>query len=1170
MYTNEDALVQKGSLPLPSAALVIDIRGIDDDDVVDRLRIEVEDLANELRVEDIHHWRYLTEFLSFTSIEPMSPEEADTLRPSHQSRNGHRPATTTSATNAATRSEQKGLTGRIDPSSRKGYSSSAVLDGDVSLAENRPFGVFQQNLDRMIQEVDRIRNNHIVAVTDLDKAGTAERSIKDATVRIIFLTDVERPASLSGAAAYAAYLKEYYGKRERAGHQPLISTTVLCLNNSGEAVPPRELIQGLLWEERWDHLDSLILSEKYREDAALIGGSMQAYLAELLLYVLLIVPPLNVGSPAPGGEAPITLSQGTNERRISLPSSTYLVGLAAMEHSARWGRRFIDYGLVKQAVEKLQDNDFEDEAQCRAAKQAVDTWLSDWCLQVRSALPDKVPGNIPALEAIPRANKVAKPASEVFTIGTYHLHIGKSSVRDLQTYLGELARTYVLPLAEREAIRREAQEGGQEQALPPTLQDAINSIPQIQQRLRDWEDKDPALKQGTPLVNAQVEAQRILSQPDCFIGVSGAVPRARRQLKELGTTISGFQNEHEQTSLDLQSRRAKLEAFGTTRIDQLQSHIESWPFLGSFLRLKRPMAWLSLLLLLFLTIVAALVGFAWLHHLIFLQAPSFLQFLDASLLGASTFTLVSRIVPLLVVAAEFFTLRHQVLDKGRSALRVEFLFWASLVAFAFFGLLVSFTLAQLVDDPLSAELLHWLSFLPLGSYAAFIFALLILLTEMVYFVWWYNHLRDERARIADELRCQHRRDIDEVMSYIANSIALQLLLRAGLTDGKGGPGRYYERVDRLYKRLNAVLTESQRQQELAKKRLVTSISQTQQGAATAPRATWLNLRIREEYLDVQSLADGYNRLKHRLIQEPEELKEFSELLLLMMGEEAPNELEQMFRERPAKGNKTREQRYVQVLMETLVAMALRFSVVSPSVESMTQLIERYESLDSSAVHSFSTMRTLIGILRGKVSETTFQPLTNEKGSSAQSGDNAMATNALAAWGRMLWEHRDPGLDKTLTPDGVLPKLLERGYDAHIVKRFLGARTSLFGRSILAGQVGESYLLLSPSLQSQQFRQSLNLQSRQIVDFPDEERLLLLYVQHYVGEPLFLSEPPAISQLPPAKPQNGATGDAPSMSTPDQTAFNGHQMQQAPVGSAPTQPEAQTITASIPLVTDAAH
>lgn len=38
----------------------------------------------------------------------------------------------------------------------------------------------------------------------------------------------------------------------------------------------------------------------------------------------------------------------------------------------------------------------------------------------------------------------------------------------------------------------------------------------------------------------------------------------------------------------------------------------------------------------------------------------------------------------------------------------------------------------------------------------------------------------------------HRQMQASKMSYIANSIALQLLLRAGLTDGKGGPGRPFK------------------------------------------------------------------------------------------------------------------------------------------------------------------------------------------------------------------------------------------------------------------------------------------------------------------------------------------------------------------------------------------
>lgn len=115
----------------------------------------------------------------------------------------------------------------------------------------------------------------------------------------------------------------------------------------------------------------------------------------------------------------------------------------------------------------------------------------------------------------------------------------------------------------------------------------------------------------------------------------------------------------------------------------------------------------------------------------------------------------------------------------------------------------------------------------------------------------------------------------------------------------------------------------------------------------------------------------------------------------------------------------------------------------------------------------------------------------------------LATDGFATWGQLLWEHKDDKLDAALVQDGVLPKLLGDGYDPRAVMRRLYVRTSLFGRPIQAGQPGEAYLLLAPSTQSRMFRQSLNIPSRLIIDFPDTERLLLLYIQQYIAEPLFV-------------------------------------------------------------------
>ncbi len=118
----------------------------------------------------------------------------------------------------------------------------------------------------------------------------------------------------------------------------------------------------------------------------------------------------------------------------------------------------------------------------------------------------------------------------------------------------------------------------------------------------------------------------------------------------------------------------------------------------------------------------------------------------------------------------------------------------------------------------------------------------------------------------------------------------------------------------------------------------------------------------------------------------------------------------------------------------------------------------------------------------------------------------LATDAFASWVQMLWENRDARLDKTLIRSGILAKLMESDeYDARAVMRRLQVRTALFGRSIPTGQAGEIRLILSPSAQSRAFRQSLSIPSRLIIDFPDVERLLLLYVQRYKAEPLFVPE-----------------------------------------------------------------
>jgi len=1116
----EANLAQRGALPLPSAALVIDIRGNLQDDVMERLRVEIADLAGEMKAHNMNHWRYLTDFLSFRVIPTLSSEDIEAIRSPQKVKNANQNAAQKS--HGSSKPGHPSSTGPTGPAQHGPFGSRFQDDPASLISEGRPFDVFQQRIEEMTQEIDRIRNNRIKAVNDLSRDGIAGHSVRDATVRVIFLTQSEDHESLLSASTYAANLKKHVKKGERKGHQSLISTTVVCLDNRGEAGPPMDVIQGLSWNNKWEHLDSLIVSEKYSDSAAYMVGAMQTYLAELLLYVLLIIPPLRLKQSGAGDIGPdrqIEAHAGANKPKgewVTLPYHSYLVGLGSMELSARWGRRWLNYGLVTHAAEVLLNRAADDEDEVRRNRNVVSVWLSDWRGQVEQAIPDRIPGNIQALQAIPNAINAAKPAQEAFTTNSFTFGIGEITVNDLETYLANVGRTYNTALNERPQRLKETQELAQSShaTLSPTLQDAVDSIPQIQQRLRDWEDKDPMLKKGTPLVNAQLDAQRILSNPNFFTSITGAVPRARVQLRELGTIIADFQNAYQQTTLDLMDRRASLNRKGRTLIDDLKKHIERIPLLGKVLHLATPMAVFTFIMAFFLIFLAVLFGLAWLRHLVFLRAPDsgFVPFLNSAFnlnVSLTAYIIWAAIIALILAGLLIF--RRSVMGAKRSVWSKEITFWLGLIVFAFAGLLLSFSLGQFVNDPGSGAFLGWLSPLPFLSSFAAVLAFVMLVAEAFWFWRWIDYLMVQRQRIVDDLRSQHRKDVDAVSRYISDTVALQLLQRTGLTDSNGGPGSYYGRVDQLNRRLHEISGQAKIQRDLAANRLALMLSDIQPGA---PRTgdPWLNLDIREEWLDVESLTAGFQRLNDRLTKEVDELKEFSQLVLRMMGEETPIQIEQQFREKPFTGN--REQRQMQILMATLAALVLRFSIAAPTVDSMTPIIERYDAIDSQYSHQLTALSLLIDTLRKRIRDINLQPLLNASNPAANnqalppelSRENVlMATGAFATWTQMLWEGKDTRLDQVLDRKGILSKLIENNQDPKAVMRRLYAHTMLFGRSE-DDENGEGFLLLSPSLESSDFRQNLNIPSRLIVDFPDPERLLLFYIQRYVREALFVPEP----------------------------------------------------------------
>lgn len=1101
-------------LPLPPASLVIDLRA-DEDDMIERLKIEITDLTNEMKMQEIHHWRLLADFLSFWRIPPMGTGEVQTLRPQQQISATTPPAPVgpTSATSAPSSTGsptsqptqpashmQASLTGPVaSPASQAGYATIAFDDGIGlgGLSGDQPADILKQYTDKIVNEADRLRNNRTVALGDLH-AELAGPSMRDKTVRIILVVDAEQPDSLASAAAIAEHMRQFHAQRQRSQHDMMLNLTVLCLNASGTT--GSDELSELLWDDRWDHIDSLIINEHYRQDGVRIAGSIQTYLAELLLYVLLIVPPVPVNAaqsqPVPATSAPSPApGQSAAVKEIAFPANTFLVGLATMEHSARWGKHLLNFKVVERSIEVLQ-HDCEDERE--RTKNIARAWLARWGEKLRRLIPQHVPDTVMGVRGIAQAQEAIETPEQVFTVSTFSWSIGQTTISDLQRYLAKLASTYIVQ--------------GPELGTKKVLQNAIDSVPQLQQQLTAWEGKDPDQRKEMPLANAQLEAQRVLSQPDFFTGAHGAISRAKIQLEELGQAIIDLRQTLR--PVDLKARHQELERQGKAKIESLASDIQSIPRVGTIPFLRGFMAWLSLLLLLGMGVALAFLAMAWLHHFVLVRGFGFVPFFNDLLLSSySPLAFVFWTIVLVVVIVLIFLPGRRLLDSQRSAWSVEIGFVLTLLCVALFTVLLRISVADLVTDAVSAALLSWLFFMPIVGAIAFILAALLVVGESCYFLWWLRHLQTARAQIVAELNALHTENTSAVTAFVASKLAIFMMERAELIDSQGEPGKYYERLTKLNEHLREVLNLAHRRQEMVRRRLSLSFSETQPGAKQDAQGPWLNLRIRDERLDIDTLADGYTRLDTRLGQEMTELRDLAEQLVRAMGQEQPALLEKEFRMRSQAQYSGRY--YPHVLMTTLVATAQRIAIQADTLTSIQPLIGRYKTLSQNSVHQLYLMKALIDTISYRLRGIMLEPILDSSGSASKHDLDNLSISAFETWGQMLWENQDRELDRALTSAGVLPKLLDAQDNATFIKRLLALRTSLFGQNIQPGQLGNLLVLVPPSPQSHAFRQSLNLARNHLVEFPDVERLIMLYIQRYMAEPMQIA-------LPSGAPNQGTT------------------------------------------------
>ena len=657
-----------------------------------------------------------------------------------------------------------------------------------------PNGQFKRTIADCVRLIDTIRNNRFKAVGDMHKRGSIGPHAPNAKVQVIFLADEDKPITLSSAAAYAAHLKEAYKGLEQPG-RPVLDTTIICLNHDNQSNPPRLLINRLSWKKNtnqqsksndWEHIDALFLCEQYGHNAVRIPQHVQPYLAELLLYTLLITPPMML-RPKPPETSSLLLPPPNTQETQQLPANTYLVGLNAIVYSGQWGRRYLNYSLVRDVISILNGQQYDQQPETRIV---VSFWLRNWLIDVRRAIPDTIENAVPALQAFKQSTDKADAFDQVLASNTFmRPHVGNKDVQAFNSYADAIAQTYILsPMEQEEQWRRHPSSlsgsttNTSEQI---SLESALICAPAIIDQLQTWQPGDPE----PPLIRAQQEAQRVLSHPNFFVTVRGSLPRAKQQLDELSQVIRDLQNGYKQNRVDLKKQRKELLEEKEKTIADLCRHQAQFPLLAGLLQRKFLLALLTWTLGLGLGVIFLIVVFALLHYLL-LAIPGGINFASIGVFGFSLYTLTLWVMIIATLLPVIYSGRAALLGiRNQSAMRVESYFLLVLTAYPILGLTVSYSASLQQRSPTNATLL-WLANLPFWSSILLLIAITILLIEIIYYVVWHNALMNKFAGAVQKVKEHQRRTSDLVRNYLADTVSLELLRRAELTDGNGGPGPF--------------------------------------------------------------------------------------------------------------------------------------------------------------------------------------------------------------------------------------------------------------------------------------------------------------------------------------------------------------------------------------------
>jgi hypothetical protein len=523
-FTAEEGYQAVAQMPLPEAAVVIDVRQRHPDEgdvLLAHLQTELADLTAEMQAAQVPAWSHLLECIAVLQLV-------------------------------------------ANPSSGGLSSESDFL---LTSQDGQQMPLFGR--DRLVEfigteVIDFVRTCRLKAVAPADRATEMAAgetgNIRLSTVRVFFLADMQEAESLSRAATYAHWFKawtEQQRGRRRTHRNELIHTVVLSLNSGPSYHDTLLDTLGPLAEA----IDTVILLQKYSDDEAALYREAQTAQAELLLYTLLLRWPDVFWKRI---DDPITMHEHFLKVARTFPWPTYIIGVSSLEYSARWSARWLNYGVGATLLESLGDEQ-KIALDRQAVKTNVQKWLNVWWQDVRAVVPDALSEEVNELQPFARLQALAHASP-----------LARSSpltARERLAAFQQQVDTCYGP------VGAKAWQRAVERASPAML----SQLKWVYERSRSNAEGEPLEEAYSQLIALYEKARKFLGLH--FQEASGAIPRALCQLsalKEAEETVSELANK----PLVVEQYREQVEQQVEQASNELSKRVVTWrlPFFGRVLR----------------------------------------------------------------------------------------------------------------------------------------------------------------------------------------------------------------------------------------------------------------------------------------------------------------------------------------------------------------------------------------------------------------------------------------------------------------------------------------------------------------------------------------------------------------------------------------------------------